>query len=65
MVTSGYSTQTWHDMRLKWDPMQHKNITKVRVKARLLASDIWKPNVILYNSDDGEFKSYIQGKNIF
>jgi len=57
MVTSGYTTQSWNDTRLKWDPKDHGNLKKVRVKA----CDIWKPNIILCNSDDGEFKSYIQG----
>lgn len=57
MVTSGYSTQTWVDPRLAWNPETNDGIKKTRVKA----SDIWKPNIILYNSDDGEFKSYIQG----
>ena len=59
MVTSGYSTQSWFDPRLAWDPKEHSNIGTTRLKAR----DVWKPNIILYNSDDGEFKSYIQGYN--
>ena len=31
-------------------------------EVRLKPSDVWKPNIIVYNSDDGDFKSYIQGK---
>ena len=30
-------------------------------KTRVHAQDVWKPNIILFNSDDGEFKSYVQG----
>ena len=30
-------------------------------EVRLKPSDVWKPNIIVYNSDDGDFKSYIQG----
>ena len=33
-------------------------------EVRLKPSDVWKPNIIVYNSDDGDFKSYIQG-NIY
>ena len=43
----------------------HKNRTTIPVKeVRLKPSDVWKPNIIVYNSDDGDFKSYIQG-NLF
>ena len=57
-TNSGYTRQTWIDERLKWDPDDHDGIKKTRVHA----SDVWKPNIILDNADDGEFKSYIQGK---
>ena len=57
MVTSGYTTQSWTDPRFAWDPEDYLGLNKTRIKAE----EVWKPNIILYNSDDGEFKSYIQG----
>ena len=60
MVTSGYTTQSWTDPRLAWDPENYLGLNKTRVKA----GEVWKPNIILYNSDDGEFKSYIQETNV-
>ena len=60
MVTTAYTTQSWHDERLKWDPEQFDGCTEVRLKP----DDVWKPNIIMFNSDDGDFKSYIQGKRL-
>ena len=61
MVTTAYTTQSWHDSRLTWDPAEYDDCKEVRLKP----SDIWKPNIIMFNSDDGDFKSYIQGSLYF
>ena len=42
------------------EPGQNIPIKEVRLKP----SDVWKPNIIVYNSDDGDFKSYIQGNKL-
>ncbi|CBY33377.1 unnamed protein product [Oikopleura dioica] len=60
MVTSGYTTQTWTDDRLIWDPDSFNRLSVISTKA----SDLWKPNLILYNSDDGAFKAYSQETRI-
>ncbi|CAG5079478.1 Oidioi.mRNA.OKI2018_I69.PAR.g9262.t1.cds [Oikopleura dioica] len=56
MITSGYTTQSWYDFRLSWNSTEFNGLGITNTKA----SDLWKPNLILYNSDDGAFKAYIQ-----
>ena len=43
-----------------WDPSDFDDCSEVRLKP----NDIWKPNIIMFNSDDGDFKSYIQGLSL-
>ena len=43
--------KTWNDYNLKWDPAEYGNITSIRVTS----SQIWIPDLILYNSADDSF----------
>ena len=54
---------TWSDYRLAWNPAEHENITVIRCKVwmfktflifpfRLTPSELWKPDVSLYNKQD-------------
>lgn len=45
--------QSWIDHYLTWDPAEYGNIREVR----LPISNIWKPDVLLYNSVDQQFDS--------
>ncbi|KAK6043202.1 hypothetical protein COOONC_19292 [Cooperia oncophora] len=45
--------ESWVDHYLTWDPSEYGNIREVR----LPISNIWKPDVLLYNSVDQQFDS--------
>uniref|UniRef100_A0A665TSU1 Acetylcholine receptor subunit alpha n=1 Tax=Echeneis naucrates TaxID=173247 RepID=A0A665TSU1_ECHNA len=44
-------TQKWIDVNLKWNPDDYGGIRKIRVPS----TDIWKPDLVLYNNADGDF----------
>ncbi|XP_039856105.1 acetylcholine receptor subunit alpha [Simochromis diagramma] len=43
--------QQWVDVNLRWNPEDYGGIRKIRVPS----SDIWKPDLVLYNNADGDF----------
>ncbi|KAM4026348.1 acetylcholine receptor subunit alpha-1-B [Anomaloglossus baeobatrachus] len=43
--------QQWVDVNLKWNPAKYNGIQRVRVPS----SDIWRPDLVLYNNADGDF----------
>ncbi|XP_044158514.1 acetylcholine receptor subunit alpha-1-B [Bufo gargarizans] len=43
--------QQWVDVNLKWNPENYGGIQKIRVPS----SDIWRPDIVLYNNADGDF----------
>ncbi|KAI3363443.1 hypothetical protein L3Q82_012056, partial [Scortum barcoo] len=43
--------QQWLDVNLKWNPDDYGGIKKIRVPS----TDIWKPDLVLYNNADGDF----------
>ncbi|XP_026884798.2 acetylcholine receptor subunit alpha [Electrophorus electricus] len=43
--------QQWKDVNLQWNPEDYGGIKKVRVPS----SDIWRPDLVLYNNADGDF----------
>ncbi|KAE9549423.1 hypothetical protein FO519_007356, partial [Halicephalobus sp. NKZ332] len=43
----------WNDYQLRWDPEEYGNITNIRFPT----GQIWKPDVLLYNSVDSNFDS--------
>ncbi|XP_056147729.1 acetylcholine receptor subunit alpha-like [Lampris incognitus] len=43
--------QQWLDVNLKWDPDEYGGIKKIRVPS----TDIWRPDLVLYNNADGAF----------
>ncbi|XP_027131916.1 acetylcholine receptor subunit alpha isoform X2 [Larimichthys crocea] len=43
--------QKWLDVNLKWNPDDYGGIRKIRVPS----TDIWKPDLVLYNNADGDF----------
>lgn len=48
ITTNCWLNQNWFDPKLKWEPGKYGNITTVRVPW----TDIWKPDVVLYNNAD-------------
>ncbi|XP_063068709.1 acetylcholine receptor subunit alpha-like [Engraulis encrasicolus] len=43
--------QSWEDVNLKWDPSKYNGIKKIRIPC----TDIWRPDLVLYNNADGDF----------
>ncbi|XP_074503488.1 acetylcholine receptor subunit alpha [Sebastes fasciatus] len=43
--------QKWLDVNLNWNPDEYGGIRKIRVPS----TDIWKPDLVLYNNADGDF----------
>ncbi|KAG7231793.1 hypothetical protein INR49_010379 [Caranx melampygus] len=43
--------QQWLDVNLKWNPDDYGGIKKIRIPS----TDIWKPDLVLYNNADGDF----------
>ena len=52
MTVSVWLVQNWKDMRLTWDPAEYNGIDQFRVNP----TDIWIPDLTLYNSADGKFQ---------
>ncbi|XP_077960351.1 acetylcholine receptor subunit alpha-like isoform X1 [Gasterosteus aculeatus] len=50
--------QRWRDVNLNWDPDDYGGIRKIRVPS----TDIWKPDLVLYNNADGDFAIIHQTK---
>ncbi|XP_062422492.1 acetylcholine receptor subunit alpha [Pungitius pungitius] len=50
--------QRWLDVNLKWNPDEFGGIRKIRVPS----TDIWKPDLVLYNNADGDFAIIHQTK---
>ncbi|XP_055352182.1 acetylcholine receptor subunit alpha-type acr-16-like isoform X6 [Paramacrobiotus metropolitanus] len=48
LILHGFLDLRWENSRLAWDPLQHHNITAVR----LPADRVWVPDMTLYNSYD-------------
>uniref|UniRef100_A0A671TC81 Cholinergic receptor, nicotinic, alpha 1 (muscle) n=1 Tax=Sinocyclocheilus anshuiensis TaxID=1608454 RepID=A0A671TC81_9TELE len=43
--------QQWKDVNLQWNPDDYGGIRKIRIPS----TDIWKPDLVLYNNADGDF----------
>lgn len=53
MNSNVWLRMSWTDHYLTWDPSEFGNIKEVR----LPINNIWKPDVLLYNSVDQQFDS--------
>ncbi|XP_061767348.1 acetylcholine receptor subunit alpha-like isoform X2 [Nerophis ophidion] len=52
IVTSNVRVkQQWTDVNLHWNPDDYGGIRKIRIPS----TDIWKPDLVLYNNADGDF----------
>lgn len=51
MTTNVWLEQWWHDNRLQWNPDEYGGVRRLYVKPE----DIWLPDIVLYNSADGNF----------
>ncbi|CAI5762186.1 acetylcholine receptor subunit alpha [Podarcis lilfordi] len=43
--------QQWKDVNLKWKPEDYGGVKQIRVAS----SDLWRPDLVLYNNADGDF----------
>ena len=57
MTVKVWLPQIWTDERLKWDPEEFGNITKIQLPGEAL----WRPELVLYNNADGNY----EGENFF
>nr|prf acetylcholine receptor alpha1b [Xenopus laevis] len=44
--------QQWPQVNLKWDPAKYGGVKKIRIPS----SDVWSPDLVLYNNRDGDFR---------
>ncbi|XP_048732388.1 acetylcholine receptor subunit alpha-like 1 isoform X2 [Ostrea edulis] len=51
MKTSVWLHHEWSDKRLVWDPQDFGGIDMTQIPS----SDLWKPDIVLYNNADGDF----------
>ncbi|XP_072412251.1 neuronal acetylcholine receptor subunit alpha-4-like [Chiloscyllium punctatum] len=51
MTTNVWIKQEWHDFKLRWNPLEYRNVTSIRVPSEFL----WRPDIVLYNNADGDF----------
>ncbi|XP_068129713.1 neuronal acetylcholine receptor subunit alpha-3-like [Hyperolius riggenbachi] len=52
METNLWLKHVWNDYKLKWDPSEYGGIEFIRIPS----SDIWKPDIVLYNNAVGAFQ---------
>nr|NP_001191093.1 nicotinic acetylcholine receptor subunit precursor [Ciona intestinalis]BAJ65317.1 nicotinic acetylcholine receptor subunit [Ciona intestinalis] len=55
MTTSQYVTIRWEDPRLIWNPKDFGGVTQIRLPSQLF----WKPDLVLYNNNDGEYDTTV------
>lgn len=58
MTTNVWLRHEWYDYQLSWLPSDFANITKVKIPS----SNIWLPDVVLYNNADGDYHVTTQTK---
>ncbi|CAJ0563897.1 unnamed protein product, partial [Mesorhabditis spiculigera] len=46
-----WTQMTWHDYKMRWDPIEYGNITTLQVPS----GSLWKPDVLLFNTADEHF----------
>ncbi|CAI5455365.1 unnamed protein product [Caenorhabditis angaria] len=52
----------WMDYRLRWDPKKYDNITSIRFAGG--ENQIWRPDVLLYNSANEDFDSSFKSNEV-
>ncbi|XP_069775945.1 acetylcholine receptor subunit beta [Narcine bancroftii] len=52
MTTNVFLNLAWTDYRLRWDPNQYEGIKDLRIPS----SDVWLPDIVLMNNNDGVFE---------
>ncbi|EPB69881.1 Neurotransmitter-gated ion-channel ligand binding domain protein [Ancylostoma ceylanicum] len=52
----------WMDYRLSWDPEKYENVTSVRFAGG--ENQIWRPDVLLYNSANEDFDSTFKSNEV-
>ncbi|XP_045132390.1 acetylcholine receptor subunit alpha-1-B-like [Portunus trituberculatus] len=60
MMTNTEVIQIWNDPYLGWDPLYYNQTKYLRV----LYSDVWHPDIILYNSADTSYEDSMINTNI-
>ena len=58
LATNAWLKHTWIDARLRWNPIHFGGIEKIRIPAQFL----WLPDIVLYNSADGNFEVRLKAK---
>ncbi|XP_022243260.1 acetylcholine receptor subunit alpha-like 1 isoform X1 [Limulus polyphemus] len=60
MTTNMWVNQEWSDHKLRWDPREYGGVRQLYVPAE----QIWLPDIVLYNSADGNYEVTIMTKAI-
>ena len=51
VTTSVFITALWSDYRLAWNPEDYNGLNESRIPAHT----VWRPDIVLYNNDDGNY----------
>lgn len=58
MTTNVWLTQEWRDYKLRWNKAEYGNVDRLYVPS----TDIWLPDVVLYNNADGNYEVTLMTK---
>ncbi|CAD6190467.1 unnamed protein product [Caenorhabditis auriculariae] len=62
MEVNAWLKYVWIDYRLSWDPRKYDNITSIRFAGG--ENQIWRPDVLLYNSANEDFDSTFKSNEV-
>merc|ERR1712004_954761 len=60
LITNVWLEQEWLDYKLKWNPADYGNVRHLHVPSQ----HIWLPDIVLYNSADGNYEVTIMTKAV-
>jgi hypothetical protein len=52
MTTNVWIKQEWHNSKMKWNPANYADITKINIPSNL----VWTADIVLYNNADGFYQ---------
>ncbi|XP_023224851.1 neuronal acetylcholine receptor subunit alpha-10-like [Centruroides vittatus] len=60
LTTNCWLTQKWNDVHLRWNTSDFGGINVIRIPV----NQVWKPDIILYNNADSQYKTAVINTNV-